>query len=439
MDQARPRRLRRWSAGLVLALVVAATVGGRYWYTSHHVHRKLLSAAVGLDTGGRLVNVPEGSPADVLINGSRVVHNSARAQSRAQEQRRWLRAGAVPGVSVPQFQPMVADALLDIDTLTLSSGASVASGPSIWRYVWPRDAAFSAVALSITGHQADAERILAWLQRIPAPDGVFQARYQPGGSGPPDERGIQTDGTGWVLWAIDATVQQAPLDRRATLLNELRPLIDRLTGAVLRLTSAPGALPGPSPDYWEVVDPRLSLGTAAPLALGLESASRIATARGLGSQATRLRARAATLRRSISTEFGRAGYPRYLGGQNLDAALTFLLPPFTAQVDPAVLQAWSRAQSGMSRPGGGLAPGTGWRDDGISWTPETALAALAAAATGDRAQAIARLAWLDAHRTELGALPEKVLSNGDPAGPAPLGWTAALVVLTARELDRQAS
>jgi hypothetical protein len=29
-----------------------------------------------------------------------------------------------------------------------------------------------------------------------------------------------------------------------------------------------------------------------------------------------------------------------------------------------------------------------------------------------------------------------VLANGRPAGPAPLAWTAALVVLTADELDR---
>ena len=43
--------------------------------------------------------------------------------------------------------------------------------------------------------------------------------------------------------------------------------------------------------------------------------------------------------------------------------------------------------------------------------------------------------WLSAHRTPWGSLPEKVLATGAPAGPAPLAWTAALVVLTAAELD----
>jgi glucoamylase len=89
----------------------------------------------------------------------------------------------------------------------------------------------------------------------------------------------------------------------------------------------------------------------------------------------------------------------------------------------------------MRRPAGGLAPGEGWKDDGISWTPETALFALAAAATGDRPAAERYLAWLEAHTTAHGALPEKVLSDGSPAGPAPLAWTSALVVLTAHELE----
>ena len=46
------------------------------------------------------------------------------------------------------------------------------------------------------------------------------------------------------------------------------------------------------------------------------------------------------------------------------------------------------------------------------------------------------LAWLDAHRTVHGSLPEKVTRTGRPAGPAPLTWTSALVLLTLTELDR---
>ena len=84
---------------------------------------------------------------------------------------------------------------------------------------------------------------------------------------------------------------------------------------------------------------------------------------------------------------------------------------------------------------GGLAPGAGWKQDGISWTPETALVAYTAAMSGRPSTAEHWMDWLNTHRTEAGSLPEKVLATGTPAGPAPLAWTASLVILTAAELE----
>jgi GH15 family glucan-1,4-alpha-glucosidase len=79
----------------------------------------------------------------------------------------------------------------------------------------------------------------------------------------------------------------------------------------------------------------------------------------------------------------------------------------------------------MLRPAGGVAPGATWKDDGVSWTPQTALYALTAATLGDAAAAERWLTWLDAHRTPSGALPEKVLADGTPAAVAPLAWIRA--------------
>ena len=89
----------------------------------------------------------------------------------------------------------------------------------------------------------------------------------------------------------------------------------------------------------------------------------------------------------------------------------------------------------MARPAGGLAPGEGWKQDGISWTPQTSLYAWVAAGTGDRATAEGWLSWIDAHRTPSGAIPEKVLADGAPAAVAPLSWSAACVLLALDELD----
>jgi GH15 family glucan-1,4-alpha-glucosidase len=141
---------------------------------------------------------------------------------------------------------------------------------------------------------------------------------------------------------------------------------------------------------------------------------------------------------TVRARFG-PGYPRRPGGARRDAAITFLLPPFVEGTpDPALLGAWRAVQLEARRPAGGLAPGAGWKEDGVSWTPETALFALTAAATGDRPTARRWLTWLAAHRTTEGALPEKVLADGTPAAVAPLAWTAASVVLTAATLDATA-
>jgi GH15 family glucan-1,4-alpha-glucosidase len=74
-------------------------------------------------------------------------------------------------------------------------------------------------------------------------------------------------------------------------------------------------------------------------------------------------------------------------------------------------------------------PGRPWRG-GDPWTPATASFALAAAAAGDRQAAASRLAWLLAHRTVLGAFPERVgRDDGAPRSVAPLAWTHAIVLL----------
>jgi glucoamylase len=106
----------------------------------------------------------------------------------------------------------------------------------------------------------------------------------------------------------------------------------------------------------------------------------------------------------------------------------------SSTIDRTVVGVWERAASHMARPAGGLAPGGSWRRDGVSWTNATASRAMTAAFIGQREEALARLRWLDQHRTSAGSLPEKVLRNGQPAAVSPLAWTAAAVVITADQL-----
>lgn len=317
-------------------------------------------------------------------------------------------------------------------------GAVVAAPVSWWRYVWPRDAAFAALALARCQLLDEALDVLSHLASLQDPAGGLQARYTAAGERP-DARPPQSDGVGWLAWATGNVLAQVPAGSRPEQVAGLEAAMVRSGEQLLRLTAGPTSLPPASPDYWEVRERFTTLGTAAPVLLGLEAVSQRPTLpAGLRARAA---SRATSLRQALTAAFapGWGRYPRRVGAAvgspgHIDAAITLVLPPFTTAL-PGALEVRATAVARMSRPGGGVAPGEGWRCDGVSWTPETALLAWSAAGTGRREEAEQLLGWLESHRTQAGALPEKVLADGSPAGPAPLAWTCALVLLAAHQLQ----
>jgi GH15 family glucan-1,4-alpha-glucosidase len=350
----------------------------------------------------------------------------------------WLALGSVPGKGT-RWEQMVRTSLLDLHQLT---AVAAGAGP-IWNYAWPRDTAFVAVALARAGHHGEALQALMFLSQVQLADGGFEARYRLDGTGPPDQRARQSDGAGWVLWAAWEVSRSSPPDQGPGPAPALRSLLDDATGFALAATGDGRKLPSPSPDYWEVPVSSTSLGTAAPLLAGLVASQKMYGALGERTLAARSGTAAARLRGVVRERFaddyqrfGSSSIPALrIGGGGLDAAVTFLMPPFASSPSPQVLEAWTRYQSSARRPAGGLAPGSKWKQDGISWTPETALVAYTAAMSGQPDVAARWMDWLSAHRTSWGSLPEKVRADGTPAGPAPLAWTAALVVLTAAQLE----
>ncbi|GAA0295568.1 hypothetical protein GCM10009528_10750 [Kineococcus aurantiacus] len=348
----------------------------------------------------------------------------------------WLARGSVPGTGGP-WEAMVRQALLDVRALTGANGAVAAGPAAAWNHAWPRDSAFAAVALARTGHLDEAAAVLGFLAAVQLRDGGFEARYLLDGSGTPDDRQRQDDGAGWALWALRGVLDAEPATA-ADRAPQLRGLLEDALDFVLERTSGGDRLPDPSPDYWERRERHLTLGTVAPLLAGLRAGAAGLVHLGERRRAREVSAAGEHLAGLVHAEFAPGGYARYAGrGEppgEPDAAVTFLLPPFTARADPGVLAAFDRYQVAAARPAGGLAPGAGWRRDGVSWTPETALAAFAAACAGRVDQARRWLDWLNAHRTAWGSLPEKVLADGSPAGPAPLAWSAATTVLAVAAL-----
>ena len=347
----------------------------------------------------------------------------------------WLSLGSVPGKGT-RWEEMSRTALLDLHQLCRPSGAVVAGAGGSWDYAWPRDTAFVAVALARTGHQSEALQALRFLQRVQLADGGFEARYLLDGSGPPDDRARQSDGAGWALWAAwEVSRSSGEVGASAS----LRLLLDHATGFALATTRDGRQLPPPSPDYWEVGVRRTSLGTVAPLLAGLQASQKMYDALGEHALAQRSGLAESRLRAIVGDRFGdrweRFGSGGFGAGGGLDASITFLMPPFAQSPSSPVVAAWMRYQSEALRPAGGLAPGVQWKRDGISWTPETALVTYTAAMSGRPELSAHWMDWLSDHRTRWGSVPEKVLATGAPAGPAPLAWTAALVVLTTAELD----
>lgn len=379
------------------------------------------------DVTSVIVPVGGGLPASVLTDVE-------AAETAAAESREWLAAGTIPGAT-SDMQELGEDALLDLKSLVLDDGAAVAAPSPPWWYAWPRDGAFVAVALARTGHVDDAGDVLAFLQTVQEDDGSFQARYLPDGSGPPDARGEQSDGPGWALWAAQEVLDATSIDERPAMRARLAPLIEASTEYLMNLVGTSTALPPASSDYWEVGVDELTLGTAGPVLAGLEASAAIYENTPDLERAEQSASAAATTRTAIERTFGTKGYPREISGGARDAATAFVLPPFQPEALDGAEEAWAASVDEMRRPAGGLAPGGSWKNDGVSWTPQTSLYAMTAATVDDRDQALDWLTWIDGHRTASGAIPEKVLADGSPAAVAPLAWSAANVVIALDTLD----
>lgn len=378
---------------------------------------------------GRWMFLPPGATEPVIVEAGDRAASAQIAESRA-----WLTSGEVPGATDAQRE-MAERALLDLRLLLQDNGAVAAAWHGIWRYSWPRDSSFVAVAFARAGFTEEAVRILRYLMTTQREDGTWEARTILEGTTAPDEREWQLDANGWVPWAVWQVSQTIEASEVPAFLAELYPMVAAAAGHAAASLDADG-LPPARPDYWESSYPAPNLGTAAPLLAGLHAS--VALARLAGHEADAMAWTEATerLAHGVHTSFGATGYQRTTSPRSgADSAITFLAPPFLA-ADEVM---WARIDTVwqiLLEPTGGVKPGERW-SGAETWTPETMFFALAWA-HGDaahRERAVALVDWLGDHRTAIGTFPEKVTPHGRPAAVAPLGWTASLAVLTLAALD----
>jgi glucoamylase len=365
----------------------------------------LIGGAI-LVSGGTTADppVPRGFPGVVpaFLAGSTGWNRRGEKGAAIRRDRRWLARSTPLGPGAPRWAArMYRRSLLVLRAVTNWRTGAVAAGPREgWAFVWPRDAATVAIALSKAGYKKEARQLVGFLAGL---DLSSAARF--GGSGAPvPGRGAQGDAAGWVA----AAAQAANLPTRV-----------QSPAATLAIDSTWRS----RADYQEK-DAGDYLGNAI--------------ASGLGE-------------RRIDELFGSDGALTRIAGDpesGLDSAAAWAVRPFPR---PALFPAVRRTLLRLAHASGrfGLLPSEDWDGGDDPWTAPTAwsawaLAALwkhdlqhgrSRAAAADRDAALRLIADLRRDATPLGLLPERVDAHtGLPTSTTPLSWSHAFAILALREL-----
>ncbi len=380
--------------------------------------------------------------------------------------------------SLPDFGDLPAEvvelykrSLLVMGTLTDAGGGIVAAndsdllqfGRDTYSYVWPRDAARAAYALTRAGYIDIPRRFFRFCAELLTQGGYLLHKYNPDGSvgsswHPWYDRGqmqipIQEDETGIVLWAL---WQYFARHRDIEFVKPLyRPLVVRAADFLEDYCDETTGLPRPSYDLWEE---RWGVHTFTVAAVqgGLEAAANFAESFGEAGLARRYhdagrRLRDGARQHLFSSARGRVA--RGLSGEGdldltLDASVVgvpiFGLLPAD---DPMVVATMKQIGDGLSvrSSTGGVAryrgdlylrvsddedrvPGNPW----IVCTLWLAQHRIGTARTVDDLRpAVASLQWGARHARPSGVLPEQLDPTGErPISVCPLGWSHAEYVIT---------
>jgi hypothetical protein len=239
---------------------------------------------------------------------------------------------------------------------TTPHGQIVASlPPGQWNITWPRDQAYSAVALAATGHHAEARDALGFVMRgqagqfqseVGAPYRVSVTRYWGGGLEESDynEYGpnIELDGFGLVLWQAGRLLDAS--DDPQTLATWWPRLRDEVADALVQAIDDTGLIQ-PDSSIWEVHwngQQKHFAYTSLMAVRGLCAAARMATLSGDGQRAATYRQSARQIHSAWNQQLTTgAGFLR----GNLEE-------PAETSLDLAAVEAFL---DGQAAPWGGLA------------------------------------------------------------------------------------
>jgi GH15 family glucan-1,4-alpha-glucosidase len=332
-----------------------------------------------------------------------------------------------------------------IETNQAENGAFIAS-PNFptYHYSWFRDGSYIAYALDLAGRTERARRFFDWatwavVQRAepaeraiaagkagiaPDPADLLETRYTVDGKpGEEDWFNNQLDGFGTLLWAIG---QHRFLTGEAQV--AWRPAVQLLARYLSALWRFPCA------DCWEEFNDKIHIATLAAIYGGLFAAAEWLGEACFAKEAEEIRA--------FVREHGivSGSLVKFLGTEWVDASLIHAATPYglIAVDDPVMVRTVERLEAELRFDGGGLHR---YMQDnyfgGGEWILLTAYLGWYYVERGERQKAETIRAWIEAHATTDGELPEQVQDTllipeklqpwierwGPP--PVPLVWSHA--------------
>lgn len=321
--------------------------------------------------------------------------------------------------------------------------ASPSTDPD-YRYVWPRDAFYVALALDRSGHHVQPERFYLWCREAQDRTGALHQRYysSPELIGPAwgPAWGEEVDETASVLWGM---VEHLRLTKDRGFLSEVWPFIREAAWYLTSSVDQMGRV-RPTMNLWEEEPSRHVYSTTTVVA-GLGAASKVASELSYTKEARRWNRVSELAKKRLLEEFWdesqghfvRTAEPR--DGQVDISSLAISFPfGIIPDRDPRMVKtARALTESFHFRAGGiGRFP-SDTNYGGNPWILCTCWMAIHHSNAGNIAAARPLLDWCANHATGLGMLPEQVdNADGSVLSAVPLAWSHAMFILASQALAR---
>jgi hypothetical protein len=224
-----------------------------------------------------------------------------------EDQARWT--AALARARVPARLPDAARepyrrALITILQHRVKNGAFIAAPTltsPVYKLVWPRDGAKTAVYLAEAGFADEARAFFEELERLQKSDGSFAINYVPDGSTAfldPGAGQNENDQPGMLPWGVARVLALGGADEDWA--RARWPAVRRAAEYLLTITS--DGLIAPSRDVWELETGGIWTYSSASAVAGLDAAATIARLAGATSDADRYAARAKAMRAAMTSQ-----------------------------------------------------------------------------------------------------------------------------------------